>query len=280
MKESFNDNTTTDTFDPAAAAGQTSTALATREEQTLALPSENFTRTNEFVGEVDPEETLRPSLQIVAKTGKLADEFTPGDLLLNSEYVIGSAGSNRAEGSPIVLVPVWFKKAYQNDLPKNEDEDGDSDYSKNVVDTLIEVKARGGVKGYRPFDDKVSTHFWKPVINAVFLIEMPENIGDDAKMMFPYQVGGKNYVFARYSARNKSAYGNQAKPGIGLALLDAQQKAQTVSGSIRDKVYRLSTKSVSWQPPRGETRSWIEPSLRATGTTSKELKDFIASVEG
>jgi hypothetical protein len=240
-----------------------------REERTVALPSSSYVQSNEFQGEIDPEETLRPTLGIVPKVGRLADLFTPGDLLLDNEFVIGGSKS------PIELIPVAAKKRYQNDIAKNEDDEyGD------LVDSMTEVIERGGIKGYRPFDDKEATEFWKPVLQAVFLVKRGENLTAEAGMQFPYQVGDSYYAFVRYTARNKSAYGNVAKPGIGLALLDAQKRAMSVKGSVRDMTYRLSTKGVTWQPPRGESRSWIEPSLRAIGKTSDELKQFIRDIEG
>jgi hypothetical protein len=255
-------------FDPTAQEAEvvqdttnTTTALATRPSRELATPV--YYSDEEFQGEL-PEETGRPFLSIVAKTGRMSDRFTPGDFLLNNEYVIGGTKS------PLEVVPVIASHAYQNDLPKNEDDDfGD------IVDTMSDVIQRGGEKGYRPFNDKTSTHYWKPIVRVVFLIKKPENITSEAAMMFPYTIDGVNYVYASYTARNKSAYGNKFNLSIGLALMDAVKKAKARNGSIREIVYRLSTIGDSYEDVTGETRSWIQPSLKAIGHTSETLREFI-----
>jgi hypothetical protein len=80
-KKTFNPSVDEAPATPAAEQTETtSTAVVVREERTVALPSSSYVQTNEFQGEIDPEETLRPTLGIVPKVGRLADLFTPGDL--------------------------------------------------------------------------------------------------------------------------------------------------------------------------------------------------------
>ena len=243
----------------------TSTAVVVRPNQAPVL----YVNSEEFRGEIDPNEKSRPRLGIVAKTGKLSDMFTPGDFLLNSEYVIGGTRS------PIEVVPVIAEKLYQNDIAKNEDDEyGD------IVETRVEITKRGGTFERRPFNDKFSTHYWMPIVRAVFLIKKPEGVSNEAAFMFPYKIGDSSYVFATYTARNKSAYGNQVKRGIGLALLDAVDMARLSNGSIRDLIYKLSTSGETYTSPKGDQRAWIQPTLRACGSTSAEVKEFIKNYQG
>src|SRR5438876_455496 len=112
------------------------TALVPREERPLS----RYVDTTEAQGEFTNSDRERAVMQIVAKVGDLSNTFTPGDILLNKDFVIGGTKN------PIELVALGIKKRYQNDLDFDGGEIGDT------VDKAIEVVDRGGVLEYRPFD--------------------------------------------------------------------------------------------------------------------------------
>lgn len=223
-----------------------STAIMPQQSKTLA----KYTDDDDSEGEFNQDDINRPMMVIVAKTGALSDLFTPGDLLLNKEFVIGGLKS------PIELVPVTMKKRYQNDLDIDGGEMGE------VVDKAIQVVDKGGIVGYRPYEDKDASHFWKPILQAVFLIKNPGGLPPEASSLFPFEIDGVEYALVGYSARAKSAYNGIAKSLIQI---------KSAKGNVRGTTFRLSTKGESW-----ENKSWIQPSLRAIGATSEPVAKFIA----
>ncbi len=227
------------------AEGEASNALTVRPDATLA----NYTSDDEVQGELTQDDQERAYLSIVAKTGEMSNTFTPGDLVLNGEFVIGGPKN------PVDLVPIMFEKLYQNDLHRDLKEFG------KEVKSAVNVLDLGGIVEYRPSEDKTSRHFWKPIIKALFLVKKPEGVNPAAAMFFPFEVNGEDYGVIGYTARTKTAYN-----GIAIPLASVKRAGK----SIRAKVYRLSTKGETW-----EDKSWIQPALRAIGETPAEILDFI-----
>ena len=228
------------------AAPVTDRTVATRPDM---APS-TYVQEDGAEGEFDRNDQDKVYLSIVAKVGELSNLFTPGDFLLNKEYVIGGTKQ------PIEVIALGIKKRYQNDL--DFDPTGEK---AETVDTAVEVNARGGEVGYRPRGDKTSTHYWKPILQILFLVKKPANISPDAAMMFPYEIAGNDYAVVGYTARAKTAYNGIAKPLI---------QARNGKGGVRGMVYQLSVKGETY-----EGTSWMQPKLRSTGQSSAEVLDYV-----
>ncbi len=214
-----------------------------------------FINTEDAEGEFSQDDRLRSYLSIVAKTGKMADIFTPGDIVVNQEFVIGGTKS------PIEFVPIRIVKRYQNDVRFDPEEPAD------IVNSAVEVVQRGGVVGYRPFNDKESTHYWKPILQCLLLVKRPDNVPADVVMLFPFDIGGVSYGVMGYTARTKTAYNGFAKPLIEVKI---------GRGTVRDFNYRLTTKSESWHDPKtGEDKSWIAVLARSVGPVTEEMAKFL-----
>lgn len=231
---------------------QTETAVVVRPNY---APS-TYVSDSDAEGEFTSDDQLRGRLAIVAKVGKLSNIFNPGDMLLNGEYVIG----NTKDGLNVVAIGI--KKLYQNDL----DFDG-GDFGE-TVQKAVQVIEKGGVVDYRPNEDKTSTHYWKPVLQVIWLIEKPEGASADMAALFPFEIEGKDYAEVGYWAASKTAYNAIAKTLI---------QAKNAKGSVRTVSYRLTTKGES---NRDATLSWIQASIRATGPTSQAILDFIQENHG
>lgn len=236
----------------ANAVPSTSSAIVTRQSQAPAL----YTQSESAEGEFDSGDMEKARLSIVAATGKLAAEFTPGDMLLNGEYVIGD------KKSPLIVVPVGIRKLYQNDLDFDGGEMGET------VRTAAEVAERGGVVGYRPYAEKDATHYWKKVAQIVFAIQKPKAITPAAEGLFLFDAAGESYALASFWASSKTAYS-----GIAVPLVMAFQAKKTV----RLNTYTLSTKGQSTTDGK---RSWIQASLRASGTTPQDVQNMLAEIAG
>jgi hypothetical protein len=227
----------------------TTSTLAVRDERAV-VP---FVEDNDAVGEFNADDVERAYMTIVSKVGELSNLFTPGEILLNKEFVIGSTKA------PLEVIAIAIRKRYQNDLPFGE-EMGEE------VNTAMEVLDKGGVMEYRPFADKTSTYYWKPILQVVFLVKKPEGLSPDAATFFPFAIGDSDYAVVGFSARTKTGYNGIAKPLIGL---------KRAKGNVRCRTWRLTTKGETW-----EDRSWIQVSLRSTGDTTKEVLDFLTENHG
>jgi glucose dehydrogenase len=230
----------------------TSTAVAVRQSQAPAV----YTQSESAEGEFDAGDMEKARLTIVAATGKLAAEFTPGDMLVNGEYVIGD------KKSPLIVVPVAIRKLYQNDLDFDGGEMGDT------VKTAVEVAERGGIVGYRPYLEKDATHYWKKVAQIVFAIQKPKNVTPAAEGLFLFDANGESYALASYWASSKTAYS-----GVAVPLVMAFQAKKTV----RLSTYSLSTKGMSTADGK---RSWIQATLRATGATPTDVLSMLTEIAG
>lgn len=234
---------------PAAVTEVPSTTLVVPPTNSLA----NYVEDEDAEGEFDRSDRVNAMMVIVAKTGELSNIHTPGDFLINKDLVIGGLKN------PLNVVAIAIKKRYQNDLDFEGGDMGDT------VDKAIEVTNRGGMLGYRPFEDKKSTHFWKPILQVLFFIQKPPNLSPAANALFPFEIEGADYGRFGYTARTKTAYNGIAKPLIG---------AKQDHGSVRLSSYALSVKGETWQ-----TKSWMQPSLKVTGPTSEEMLKFISTLK-
>lgn len=249
--------------DAGATAGASDTQVATAEAPDTQLapprPAQPLA-TYDSEAEYGAEDMERHVFQVVAKTGKLSNEFTPGDMLLNKETVIGNTKT------PIEFAVVGMRKAYQNDLPFGDDM-GDTVYS------ATEVIDRGGTHGYRDFNDKDSTHFWKPILQTVLLIQLPAGVTDPSvTALFPFAIGDASYAVAKHGVYTKTGYNGVAKKLIGL---HQSQKLRGVADGEKQVLWKLTTKGES--TPDG-SRSWIQPTASVVGPLSADVIEFVRSL--
>ena len=232
---------------------QADSQLAVRPPQALILAP--YVDDTDAEGEFSSSDSIRPTMAIVAKTGDRSDQFAPGSIILNNEFVIGDIKH------PVeIAAAIKIKKRFQNDLPFAPGSDfGD------VVDHAADFVEKGGILEYRAFDDKISTHYWIPLLQIMWLVKQPVDLPPDAATLFPFELGGSNYAIVGYTARTKTAYN-----GVGKILIDAKNKR----GTVRELAYKLTTKGESWLD-----RSWIQANLRASGPVDPEVAKFIAENE-
>src|ERR1039458_9507535 len=120
---------------PEQAGGQ----LAVRPSQALIIAP--YVADVDAEGEFSSSDSIRPTMAIVAKTGDRSDQFAPGSIILNNEFVIGDT-KHPVEIAAVIKI----KKRYQNDLPFAPGSDfGD------VVDHASDFVEKGGGLVYHLF---------------------------------------------------------------------------------------------------------------------------------
>jgi hypothetical protein len=237
--------------EPIPTPGNTESTLAKAPDRTVAVPTKYY-EDDEAEGEFDGSDTIRATMTIVAKTGKMSNLFTPGSVLLNKDVVIGGIDS------PVTVIPVTIKKMYQNDLHS------DLKVMGAIAETAEQVIAKGGIAGeYRPSDDKVSRHYWKPIMKIGFLVKRPANASPAAAGMFQIEIDGEFYAPVRYTARAKTAYN-----GIAKVLSDIKSNQR----SIRATTFNLTSRGEDWAEAN---KSWIQSNLTPVGPTNPNVIAFI-----
>ena len=226
--------------------------LATTPGSDLALPPRNYIEDDDAEGEFDITDERMPRIQIVAKTGSLADEFKPGTILLNKEVTLAD------KEQALKVIPVKMCKSFQEDIP----------YGSGIGDTVRkseEVLARGGVLKYRPYNCPPDdfTRYWKPVLDILLLVEKPEHASEEASMYFFTELDGKMYMPARFGAYSKTQY---------TAFSDPLVRLKRAGKSISSVVFSLSTTSKN-----RNGNSWIQVNIRPFGHTSDAVKKFLAA---
>lgn len=224
--------------------------LAARSDQSVTLYDDD----SEY-GAGDME---RHVFQIVAKTGKLSNDFSPGDMLLNKEVIVGNTKS------AVEFAIIGMRKGYQNDLEFGDDI-GDTVYkATDVID-------RGGTHGYRPYEDKDSTHFWKPILQLIIFLKQPAGAAESIAALFPFVVGNDSFTVAAYGVYTKTGYNGVAKKLIGL---HQSQKLRGIADGEKRVLWKLTTKGET--TPDG-TKSWVQPTATVVGPLSTEVAEFLTT---
>lgn len=134
-------------------------------------------------GEITANDIKPPRINLVQKTGKLGDEFTPGAFVYDKAFPITDGKS--AFNATVLR----FKKYYQQKLAF-----GESQESPLKFDTVAEVRANGGqVTQYN------GEGYYQEAADILFAIEAPASVDEEHMAFFPYSTGEKSYGLAVYT---------------------------------------------------------------------------------
>lgn len=223
------------------------------DSKSLAIPptqqiaERSYTDDEDVTGEFTSDDQIFPKINIVQRTGELCETFQPGEIVLNKSIVIGGPGK------ALCVIPLKFKKQYQESLPYDDPREA------RIFDTAREVIEAGGKTEY----DKPGSGYFGPIGRILFLVEKPADLPEHLDAYFPYVCGGKSYVIAGFTAA-KTGY-----TAVGMPL--AQQKS--AKGSIRGTVWELT----DFLKKNGGN-AWYNAKLTPVGTTPQEVKDWIATL--
>ncbi len=207
-------------------------------------------------GEVNSKDIRLPRLNIVQKSGKLNDDFTPGSIVFDKEL-------NLSDGKgPISLTALKIQKLYQEKL--EYDPDGPTP---RVFKTADEVRRAGGTTEYEVAQAD-GTPYFRPMANILVLIEAPTTITTDQKdSYFIYEFEGRAYTVAMWTVTG-SGYTGAAKPIFSA-------KALRLKNGLTLGAWSLTT-----ELKRDARNSWYAPVLKAGGKNSEAFVEFAKGVLG
>ena len=200
-------------------------------------------------GEITARDVSLPRLNLVQKTGGLADNYSPGAFILNKEIQI-CAPKESFTGTALRL-----KKSYQQKLVYGAPE------QPLRANTSEEVRALGGSLIYG------HDNYWQDVADILMAVKAPKDLKEDDLNFFPYEFGGDNYAVAIYTVAS-SSYTSLAKRIItdGSQLL----KAGLYTGQY----------SITSDLRRNGANSWWVPVPEFAGKHSAEGQEFFRGLAG
>ena len=201
-------------------------------------------------GEVTSEDIRPPRLNLVQKSGNLADSFSPGSFVFEKSVVLAKPSES------ITMTVLRLKKYYQEKV-----EYGTSNEMPPRFNTAQEVVANGGSLIYG------EPRYFQEVADLMVAIKAPEGLDDESEQYFIYSVNGENYALAAYTVA-ASAYTSLAK----RLLTDA-------SLSLRNGLWNGQYKVHSELRKNG-TNSWYVPVGTFIGKHDETSAEYFKSLAG
>lgn len=132
-----------------------------------------------------------PVLGLAQKVGALGDTFPAGEFVFDKTATLG-AGAKAGDGS-LHMILLACKEHFVQHLPYGTEGVPESYATEDAV------LAAGGV--LRKEDDDTGTNWFRPAADLIVLVRAPENVGEDALPMFPFEVDGRNWGPALWYVR-------------------------------------------------------------------------------
>lgn len=202
-------------------------------------------------GDISKEDILFPYMQVVAKTGNLSDEFTPGHIVFNKEVELSDGKT------PLIVTPLRLKKGWV------EDTDFDSEVAPRRFSTLEEAVSEGFSEQYgmaKRVVPEAYVLFLVPVDEEYATIEAPHHLLSDGTERAKQVFGGQpKFGFARamYICKG-SAYNAVAKPLI-TAACSGHLRGGLHTGSFSLTTYIKTYHKNSWWCPKMKSAGKHDP---------------------
>lgn len=226
---------------PAVAAAPVQTE---NETTTVAVASPAPFKIGTVSGQVSQNDIVHPSLNIVHPVGPLSEEFTPGQVVIDRQFVVAEPEK------PVNLTFLAFRKFFLENVPYG------GDAQAREFNSEEDLKAAGlhtnWVDNTKPPAG--------PAGDALIAVESTSE-----NPLFPFTFGGKHYAIVKWRMTGGSY--NRA----GKLVLTASQ--WNLKDGLHNGSWALSTR----RDKVGANFVWL-PVLKAGPRNSKELADFFVSL--
>lgn len=212
-----------------------------------------------LIGEWTTKDIRLPRLNLVNKSGELANSFIPGCYVISKEHQINNlAEGSREKSSPLNVIVATMNKQYQENIAFD---DRDTKTAQGPFNTAAEVKNAGG----RISRDKGEGCF-SEIAHLELFIEQPETLAEDATALFFNTLGGKKFARVVWTVSG-TAYG---------------AVAVTVASALRGHLAQTGLVGGWWQLSssliKGQTNSWWQPAIKTNGLTDAKLSEEVEAL--
>ena len=234
-----------------APAESNETAIVVKPELAVAVPS-IANPAKGLLGEWTVQDTRLPRLNLVNKSGELANAFVPGTYVINKEHQLNQLSSDSRERSnPVSVIVATMAKQYQENIPYDERE---VTPTRGPFNSAAEVMSAGGQVSRMAGAGKFSE-----IAHLELFIEQPEGLSEDAQALFYYTFGGKKYTRVMWTVSG-TAFG---------------AVAVTVASALRGHLSSTGLTGGHWllgsNLIKGQKNSWWQPSIRTNGLVAPEV---------
>lgn len=220
------------------------------------------------------EDVYLPRVNIVQNIGDLMKVFNPGEIVLNSTFVIHTPAQLEkkiAGTSPLNITLIGFKK-------KQYAEKVSGNVQGLLVNSESEVARAGGTLAYKEWDQSVQAaktnpavkplKYFQPLSTALLLIERPADLKDEGNLQFPYACEGKQYALALWSMKG-TAFTNAAKHFF------TARKIGHLREGYPTRAWTLTTKLETY----GSNMAWV-PVVKPAQVSTPAFLAFVQEVKG
>jgi hypothetical protein len=234
--------------------------LTTTEPNTLAnISTPNALADKGLVGDWDSSDTRLPRINLVNKTGVLADQFTPGTWVLDKQHQISKLDpKDKKKGLPVRVIALQMLKQYQENIPYDDREANPA----RMFSTAAQVREAGGQVHWTR-----GIGFFSEIATVEFLIQAIDGLSEESESLF-YNIASDGTRYTRAVA----TFASTAFSGIAVPL----------ATSLRTHLAAVGLKGGQWDLGSGivtkADKSWWTPSIRTAGLVTEAQKELIANL--
>ena len=247
-------------FDSIEIAPEENTQLAVSDPRTVSLPSaESAYADKGLIGDWNESDIRPPRLNLVNKTGTLADQFTPGTWALDKQHQISHLDpKDKKRGVPLRIIALNLLKQYQENIPYDDRESTPA----RLFNSAAQVREVGGVIHWTK-----GVNFFSELATVELLIQAEDKLSEEAGILF-FNLADDGTRYARAIA----TFGSTAFSGVTMPL----------ANSLRTHLATCGLKGGQWDLGAVLTtkadKSWWSPTIRSAGFITGAQQALIASL--
>lgn len=218
------------------------------------------------------DDIILPRLNIVHGVGDLSTIFNPGEIVLNQSLVIHVPKNDLkkvAGTKPLSLTVIGFKKRQYVEKTVGGAQG-------NLFSTTQEVVNAGGTLDYKEAQSTGKT-LYQTLATALVLVEKPEQIPDEDRLLFAHECQGKWYSLALWSMKG-TAFTHAAKHVFTARKLGHLKTVKDAEGKVASGGYPSYCWSLTTTVQTFGTNPTQIPVLKPGTKNSPEFKEFVGRV--
>jgi hypothetical protein len=235
---------------------KTETAVVVKPDLAIAAPP-IADPAKGLLGEWTAQDTRLPRLNLVNKSGDLANTFVPGTYVINKEHQLNQlSADSRERSNPISVIVATMAKQYQENIPFDQREQTPARLFNRAADVIAAQGTISRLQGEGKFSE---------IAHVELFVEQPEGISEDAEALFYYTFGGKKYTRVIWTVSG-TAFG-----AVAVTIASALRGHLASTGLVGGQ-WLLGSSLI-----KGAKNSWWQPTIRTSGLVEPEV---VKEIEG
>jgi hypothetical protein len=212
--------------------------------------------TKGLIGDWSASDTKLPRINLVNKTGVLADQFSPGTWVLDKQHQISQIDpKDKKKGVALRVITLQMMKQYQENIPYDDRENTPV----RMFSTAAQVREAGGQVHWTR-----GANFFSEIATVEFLIQAIEGLSEESESLF-YNIASDGTRYTRAVAT--------------LASTSFRGVAVPIATSLRTHLAACGLKGGQWDLGSLITtkadKSWWTPTIRSAGLVTEAQKELI-----